>query len=69
MVYGPSHGDIEHSSRSHAAHELSLSIQNNKAVQVVAAQASGLDDCIELLAMLGLNAQASRLAGSTSSLG
>jgi hypothetical protein len=68
MAYGPSHGDIEHSSRSHAAHELSLSIQNDKAVQVVAAQASNRDDCIELLAMLGLNAKASRLAVSPSPL-
>jgi hypothetical protein len=38
-------------------------VQNDKAVQVVASQASGLDDCLELLAMLGLDAQAARVTG------
>jgi hypothetical protein len=55
MNYGSRHGDIDHSSRAIEAHALSLSIQNDKAVQVVAGMASDLDDCLELLAMLGLD--------------
>lgn len=49
--------------RAHAEHARTLSVQNDKAVQVVASQASGLADCLELLAMLGLDAQAARLTG------
>lgn len=42
--------------RSRAAEDLVIRVQNRNAVQVVAAQARDLDDCVELLAMLGLNA-------------
>jgi hypothetical protein len=31
-----------------------IDTQNNKAVQVLAAEASGIEDCLELLAMLDL---------------
>jgi hypothetical protein len=48
---------------SHEAYDLLISRQNDKAVQVVAGQATGAEDCRELLAMLGLDAQAARLAG------
>ncbi|MBA2322886.1 MAG: hypothetical protein H0V92_02300 [Pseudonocardiales bacterium] len=46
--------------RSQAAYDLIITNQNNKAVQVVAAQASDLEDCLELLAMLGLDAHTVR---------
>jgi hypothetical protein len=66
MTYGTRQG-VGHSARAAAALELSLSIQNDKAVQVVAAMASDLEDCIELLAMLGLDPHGSGL-GTESSL-
>jgi hypothetical protein len=47
--------EIAHRSRTQDAYDLGMAVQNNKAVQVVAAQASGLEDCLELLAMLGLS--------------
>ncbi|MBB6374134.1 hypothetical protein BKA01_001356 [Pseudonocardia eucalypti] len=46
--------------RSQAAYEYNIAIQNDKAAQVIASRASGIDDCIELLAMLGLDARAGR---------
>ncbi|HEY1970424.1 MAG TPA: hypothetical protein VGH89_20895 [Pseudonocardia sp.] len=63
MMYGPRTDETAHSARAHAEHARTLSVQNDKAVQVVASQASGLDDCLELLAMLGLDAQAARVTG------
>jgi hypothetical protein len=54
MKYGTDDA-IEHRSRAAEAHELGLSIQNDKAVQIVAGMATNLDDCLELLAMLGLD--------------
>lgn len=54
MKYGTRPGDVSGAARA-AAFELSLSIRNDKAVHVVAAMASNVDDCIELLAMLGLD--------------
>jgi hypothetical protein len=58
--HGPSHDDTARRFRLQAAYDRTLSIQNDKAVQVVAGQASDLNDCVELLAMLGLDARASR---------
>jgi hypothetical protein len=49
-----------HSARARAAYEVSIAVQNEKATQVTASQASGVEDCIELLAMLGLDARAAR---------
>lgn len=46
--------------RSQAAYEISLAIQKEKAQQVIASRARSIDDCIELLAMLGLDARAAR---------
>lgn len=46
--------DMAHGFRSQAAYDLAMSVQNRKATKVVAAQATDLDDCVELLAMLGL---------------
>jgi hypothetical protein len=53
-TYGTRTDEIAHRSKTQDAYDLGIAVQNNKAVQVVAAQASGLDDCLELLAMLGL---------------
>ena len=54
-TYGTRTDDIAHRSRTQEAYDLGIATQNHKAVQVVAAQASGIEDCMELLAMLGLN--------------
>jgi hypothetical protein len=54
-TYGTRTDEIAHRSKTQDAYDLGMSVQNNRAVQVVAAQASGLEDCLELLAMLGLN--------------
>jgi hypothetical protein len=54
-TYGTRTDEIAHRSRTQDAYDQVIAIQNNKAVQVVAAQASGIEDCLELLAMLGLN--------------
>ncbi|HEY9417039.1 MAG TPA: hypothetical protein VIQ30_19955 [Pseudonocardia sp.] len=54
-TYGSRTDDIAHRSRTQDAYDLGMAVQNKKAVQVVAAQASGIEDCLELLAMLGLN--------------
>jgi hypothetical protein len=48
------------SAHARAAHEVSLAVQNEKAAHVIASRAHGIDDCIELLAMLGLDACAAR---------
>jgi hypothetical protein len=42
--------------RSRAASELAVVVRDRKAVRVVAAHADSLEDCVELLAMLGLDA-------------
>lgn len=44
-----------------AAYDLSCQRQNEKAARVVAGQATDVDDCSELLAMLGLDAPRSHL--------
>lgn len=43
--------------RLRAVEEVAIAEQNRKAVQVVAGQASDREDCVELLAMLGLDAR------------
>jgi hypothetical protein len=58
-------GTIDENARSaqtRAAYDRSIAIQNEKATQVTASQASSVEDCIELLAMLGLDARAARRA-------
>jgi hypothetical protein len=42
------------------AYDVLRRTQNTQAARVVAAQATDVDDCTELLAMLGLDAQGSR---------
>jgi hypothetical protein len=54
---GPRDDGVTHRYRSQAAYALAVSIRNRKAIQVVAAQADDLEDCVELLAMLGLDAR------------
>jgi hypothetical protein len=54
-TYGTRTDEIAHRSKTQDAYDVGIAVQNNKAVQVVAAQASGIEDCLELLAMLGLN--------------
>ncbi|HEY4007618.1 MAG TPA: hypothetical protein VGM60_20885 [Pseudonocardia sp.] len=49
-----------HWRRLRAVEDFALAEQNRKAVQVVAGQASDRDDCVELLAMLGLDARGCR---------
>lgn len=56
-TYGTRSDEIAHRSQTQDAYDLGMLVQNNKAVQVVAAQATGLDDCLELLAMLGLSTE------------
>ncbi|MGQ0480560.1 MAG: hypothetical protein ACT4O0_05960 [Pseudonocardia sp.] len=41
---------------SRARYDAAIAVQNRRAVQVVASQATDTDDCVELLAMLGLTA-------------
>ena len=43
-----------------AMEEVAIAEQNRKAVQVVAGKASDREDCVELLAMLGLDARGCR---------
>ncbi|MHA6795040.1 hypothetical protein ACVGVM_16225 [Pseudonocardia bannensis] len=45
-----------------AAYQISCETQSRQAARVVAGQAIDLDDCTELLAMLGLDAGAGRSA-------
>jgi hypothetical protein len=54
-TYGTRTDEIAHRSRTQDAYDEGMTVQNNKAVQVVAAQAVGIEDCLELLAMLGLS--------------
>jgi hypothetical protein len=68
MKYGTRHDVVSHSTRAAAAHELSLSIQNDKAVHVVAAMASDVEDCLELFAMLGLDPHGTGLTTESSLL-
>lgn len=58
-VQKTAHENTRHA-RAQAVHEHNLAIQNDKAAQVIASHASGIDDCIELLAMLGLDAHAAK---------
>lgn len=67
MLYGTPGDAIQHSSRVAAAHELRRAIENDKAAQVVAGRANDLDDCRELLAMLGLEPHAV-VAGPTTAM-
>jgi hypothetical protein len=49
-------------SDAQAAYQSSCEAQSRQAARVVAGQAIDLDDCTELLAMLGLDARAGRSA-------
>jgi hypothetical protein len=49
-------------SEAQAAYQESCDTQNGLAARVVAGQANDLEDCTELLAMLGLDARAGRPA-------
>ncbi|MCU1628536.1 MULTISPECIES: hypothetical protein [unclassified Pseudonocardia] len=49
-------------SEAQAAYQESCDTQNGLAARVVAGQATDLEDCTELLAMLGLDARAGRPA-------
>lgn len=55
-VQKPPHENTRHA-RARAVHADNLAVQNDKAAQVIASRATSLADCIELLAMLGLDAR------------
>ncbi|WP_214366900.1 hypothetical protein [Pseudonocardia sp. H11422] len=60
--HGHDNDDKGRWSEAQAAYQLSCEIQSRQAARVVAGQATDLDDCAELLAMLGLDARAARSA-------
>ncbi|MBO0873052.1 MAG: hypothetical protein J2P19_06625 [Pseudonocardia sp.] len=54
------HDDPVRWSAAHAAYEISRQERDWQAVRVVAGHATDIEDCAELLAMLGLDARAVR---------